>query len=139
MSDTPESPRKRGRVNWAKFRSQSREEIHRLAAEARAELGMGEVRGNGRMVYNVPPPDVKQIRERLGLSQAAFAARFHLRERTVQQWEQGRAVPDQPARVLLRAIEQHPDIIAEAASAVEEEERTFAVSFLKKPERSPDV
>jgi putative transcriptional regulator len=134
MSDMSGSGQGRGRVNWAKLRSLTPDDINRIAAEERAALGMGPPTGKGYVVYNVPPPDVKRIRERLGLSQAAFAARFHLRERTVQQWEQGRAFPDQPARVLLRAIEQHPDIIAEAASAVEEDERAFAVSFLKKPE-----
>ena len=70
----------------------------------------------------MPVPDVRLIREGLGLSQAAFAARFHLRERTIQQWEQGRALPDQPARVLLRTIEMSPDVVATAATIVGQEE-----------------
>jgi transcriptional regulator with XRE-family HTH domain len=61
--------------------------------------------------------------ETLGLSQAAFATRFHLSERTVQQWEQGRALPDRPARVLLRTIEISPDVVATAAMIVGEEEQ----------------
>jgi hypothetical protein len=44
---------------------------------------------------------------------------FHMSQRTIQQWEQRRAMPDLPARILLKAIEQAPDVIAEAASAVE--------------------
>lgn len=35
-------------------------------------------------------PDVKAIRERLGLSQSQFAERFDFSVRTVQEWEQGR-------------------------------------------------
>jgi hypothetical protein len=44
---------------------------------------------------------------------------FPMSQRTIQQWEQRRAMPDLPARILLKAIEQAPDVIAEAASAVE--------------------
>jgi transcriptional regulator with XRE-family HTH domain len=39
---------------------------------------------------------------------AEFAKRFGLSQRTVEQWEQGRAVPDRPARILLAVIERDP-------------------------------
>jgi putative transcriptional regulator len=32
---------------------------------------------------------------------------------TVRDWEQGRALPDGPARVLLKLIERNPDIVLE--------------------------
>jgi len=54
--------------------------------------------------YSVP--DVRAIRRRLGLAQDAFARRFGVPVRTVQEWEQGRRVPDGPGRVLLRIIER---------------------------------
>ncbi len=119
---TPGSGPNRGRADWEKLRAQSREDVNRIAREQRAELALPE-RPPAARVRVSTVPDVRAIRERLGLSQAAFAARFHLRERTVQQWEQGRAVPDQPARVLLRAIERYPDAIAQAAAAAENDER----------------
>lgn len=56
-------------------------------------------------------PDVKKIRRKLNVSQSEFARRFHLNARTIQHWEQGRTVPDQPARVLLTLIEQAPKTI----------------------------
>lgn len=59
-------------------------------------------------------PDVRSVRERLGLSQEAFAARFHLSLRTVQEWEQQRRVPEGPARVLLQVIEREPEAAARA-------------------------
>ncbi|MBI3706267.1 MAG: helix-turn-helix domain-containing protein [Proteobacteria bacterium] len=67
-----------------------------------------------RRVYNPPVPDVKSIRRKLGLSQAAFAARFGFSVRTIQQWEQGRAVPDRPARILLRVIAISPQAVERA-------------------------
>ena len=59
-------------------------------------------------------PDVRSLRERLGLSQEAFADRFHLSLRTVQEWEQQRRVPEGPARVLLRVIERDPEAVERA-------------------------
>ncbi|MBV9685944.1 MAG: helix-turn-helix domain-containing protein [Alphaproteobacteria bacterium] len=53
-------------------------------------------------------------RKRLGLSQAAFAQRFHVDLRTLQDWEQARRVPDQVARTYLRVIERNPDAVAAA-------------------------
>ena len=69
---------------------------------------------NFRKVYNPPLPDVKAIRKKLKLSQADFARRFGFSVRTVQQWEQRRAVPDRPARILLRVIDQSPQAVERA-------------------------
>jgi putative transcriptional regulator len=59
-------------------------------------------------------PDVRALRERLGLSQEAFAERFGLALRTVQEWEQRRRVPEGPARTLLRVIEREPAAVERA-------------------------
>ena len=48
-----------------------------------------------------PVIDVKAIRRGLGLSQAAFTARFGFQAATLRNWEQGLTQPDGPARVLL--------------------------------------
>lgn len=59
-------------------------------------------------------PDVKAIRARLGLTQAAFAARFGLAVGSVRDWEQGRTAPDRPARVLLQVIAHEPEAVDRA-------------------------
>jgi transcriptional regulator with XRE-family HTH domain len=51
---------------------------------------------------------VRRIREKFGLTQDEFAERFGLSLRTVQEWEQGRAMPEGPARILLAVIEREP-------------------------------
>lgn len=53
---------------------------------------------------DVPLIDVRATRRRLGLSQAAFAAKFGFQAATLRNWEQGRTRPDGPARVLLAVI-----------------------------------
>jgi putative transcriptional regulator len=54
------------------------------------------------------PPQV--IRQRLKLSQAAFAGLMGVSLRTVQDWEQGRRKPSGPAKALLRIADQRPDV-----------------------------
>jgi putative transcriptional regulator len=59
-------------------------------------------------------PNVKKIREKLGLSQAEFAQRFELDVRAVQDWEQDRRRPDRAAKVLLRVIDADPEGVVHA-------------------------
>ena len=56
----------------------------------------------------------RTVRKRLGLSQARFAARFHLPVGTLRDWEQNRRQPDAPALAYLRVIAREPDIVARA-------------------------
>jgi len=62
----------------------------------------------------VPIIDVRATRQRLGLSQAAFAAKFGFQPATLRNWEQGRTRPDGPARVLLAVIARHPEAVEDA-------------------------
>ncbi|MFC7333725.1 MULTISPECIES: helix-turn-helix domain-containing protein [Rhodospirillales] len=62
-----------------------------------------------------PAPDVRRVRERLGLTQREFAATFGIELGTLRNWEQNRNPPDAPGRLLLRVLERHPEIVAEAA------------------------
>jgi len=56
----------------------------------------------------------RTVRKRLGLSQAEFAARFHVPVGTLRDWEQNRRQPDAPALAYLRVIAREPDIVARA-------------------------
>jgi putative transcriptional regulator len=66
-------------------------------------------KSRGRVVAG---PDVKAIRAKTKLSQAAFAARLHISASTLRDWEQGRRMPDAPARTLLGMVD------ADAATAM---------------------
>jgi putative transcriptional regulator len=66
-------------------------------------------------VYPVQTPEqVRELRARLGLSQAQFAQQFGLTLDTVQQYEQGRRRPSGPASTLLRVIESEPEAVQRA-------------------------
>lgn len=82
----------------------------------------------------VPALSVRTLRESLGLSQSEFAHRFGLSSRTVQQWEQRRSVPEGPAQVLLRLIEDDPEHVARVVSSrravpAHHPQISFAVGF----------
>jgi putative transcriptional regulator len=78
----------------------------------------GEQRRGQRKLKAVEPIaagaiNVRDIRERLNLSQASFALLIRTSKRTVQDWEQGRRQPAGPARALLRIADKRPDLLLE--------------------------
>ncbi len=58
--------------------------------------------------------DVVAIRARTGLSQRAFAERFGLDPRAIQDWEQGRRKPTRSVASYLRVIDKAPDAVVAA-------------------------
>ena len=59
----------------------------------------------------------KLIRQRLGLSQTEFAARFRVPLGTLRDWEQGRKQPDRAAFSYLRVIAREPEAVMRALAA----------------------
>ena len=57
---------------------------------------------------------VAQVRQRLGLSQNAFARTFGLDVTAIHAWEQGRRRPDRTARILLAVIAKEPAAVRRA-------------------------
>jgi putative transcriptional regulator len=54
---------------------------------------------------------VRLVREKLGLSQKEFAARFQINLRRFQDWEQGRVAPDSAISAYLTLIEREPEMV----------------------------
>jgi putative transcriptional regulator len=67
--------------------------------------------GQGQRVTVQIPGDVKAIRDRMDMSQSAFAGILGVSVRTVQEWEQGRRKPSGPAASLLRVAQRHPEAL----------------------------
>jgi putative transcriptional regulator len=59
------------------------------------------------------PSAPQKIRQKLNLSQSAFAGLMGVSVRTLQDWEQGRREPQGPAVALLRIAEQHPEVFVD--------------------------
>ncbi len=57
------------------------------------------------------PVDVKAIRKRVKMSQAAFSRAYGISKRALQEWEQGGRQPDSAARAYLTVIAKEPAAI----------------------------
>ena len=80
----------------------------------------GELREAGLEVARIAtgPVDVRALRLSLGLSQEQFARRYNLDLDALQNWEQGRRIPERAVLSYLRVIAAQP---AAAARAQEED------------------
>ena len=72
------------------------------------------------MPDSAPDAWVKELRERAGLSQAAFARRLGVRQQTVSEWETGRYAPRGASLTVLRLLEE--EVAPYDAAPPEEEE-----------------
>ena len=60
-------------------------------------------------------PNVTNIREKTGLSQARFAQLLGVSVRTLQDWEQGRRAPSGAAKTLLMIADKNPRALLDVA------------------------
>ena len=67
--------------------------------------------------FEFPEPEVKAIREKMGVFQDKFAVILGVSKRTVENWEQGRRHPTGAARSLLKIVETVPQHELETLSA----------------------
>jgi putative transcriptional regulator len=97
----------RSKTDWVRLDAMPDEEVTRAArSDPDAQPLTAEQLAKMRRV-----PRVKALRERLDMTQAQFAATFHLPITTLRDWEQHRSTPDAPARALLLAIERDPEVM----------------------------
>ena len=91
-----------------------------LGREVETALGevLAHVRGTApllcRIVDDPAAAHILALRKRMKLSRQKFADTFGLDVRAVQEWEQGRRVPDRAARVLLTVIDRDPEAVVRA-------------------------
>lgn len=57
-----------------------------------------------------PPYLIREIRDKLSVSQVIFAQMLGVSASTVRAWEQGKREPEGAARRLLQVAEMHPDV-----------------------------
>ncbi len=103
-------PKKPPKTDWRAFDAMTDAERHQAAlSDPDARPATRAQLARARRV-----PSVRALREKLNLTQEAFAARFHLPLGTVRDWEQGAHRPDKAAQVLLTVIAKDPDAVARA-------------------------
>ena len=85
-----------------------------MIASAKQALAFLQGEDNGCVVHIPDEIDTARIRKKINMSQSQFAAYFGVSVRTVQEWEQGRAVPSRTARAFLTVIDREPDAVRRA-------------------------
>ena len=64
----------------------------------------------------IAPYEIMDLRERLNISRSVFAHLLRTSPRTLENWEQGRSVPNGPALTLLKLVQQHPETLVKISS-----------------------
>jgi len=117
VTHNPGDPPIKTDTDWAAIDALTEEQLHAAALsdpdsqpiprgtdEELAKLGLHRI------------PNVKKLRERLGLTQEAFAAAYRIPIGTLRDWEQCRKFPDAPARAYLTVIAKNPAAVAQMLS-----------------------
>ncbi len=81
----------------------------------------GEKAGAGVRVYRPHDVDVRELRQRVGMTQEQFAARFGFSVATLRHWERGDRAPAGPALVLLNVIARDHKSVMRALPIAERE------------------
>lgn len=92
-----------------------KDEMFQELVESVKEAGRirrGEVEASRTFRYD--SVDIKQLRNRRGLTQNRFAHIIGVSLATLQGWEQGRRIPQGPAMALLRVFEESPEAVEKA-------------------------
>jgi putative transcriptional regulator len=107
-------------VDWARIDAMTDADIDRQIKANPDAADLGDVAPEKIYRYHRPTGlSTKRIRERLGLSQVAFAARFGFSVGSVRDWEQGRGDPDTAAQTLLAVIDCDPDLVADIVQRIQ--------------------
>jgi putative transcriptional regulator len=96
-------------TDWDAVDALSDEQIHAasLSDPNCAPIPVHETPG---LIHQV---NVKRLRERLGLTQEAFAVTYRIPIGTLRDWEQRRKNPDATARAYITVIARNPKAVAE--------------------------
>ncbi len=87
-----------------------KQSLKEAASIRRGELSPGRV-------SEIPAPDAKSIRTKIGLSQNEFAKMIGVKVATLRNWEQHRRQPTGAAAALLTIVEREPDAALRALHA----------------------
>ncbi len=88
------------------------EALKEALAWKRGELALETVN-----IDPLPAERIRAIRKSVAKSAKEFERRFGIPAATVSNWEQGRRIPDPASRLLLKVIEQAPEIVERAAAS----------------------
>lgn len=75
--------------------------------------------------------ETKQLRQRLGLTQEAFAIRLGISVMTVRRWESGKTKPSRMALTLLKELEKAPQQLGDKTGSESRLRRLSSLPYKK--------
>lgn len=91
------------------------EGLEALEADSLGKLTLRQHVVELRPAPEVTAEELLALRQRLQLSRPVFAGYLRANNRTVENWEQGRAKPNAQAALLIRLVEKFPDTVQRLA------------------------
>jgi len=89
----------------------------KILGAAREMLAIAHGEDTGAVVHVPESVDVKAVRQKVGMTQREFSARFGFGYDALRDWESHRRRPERTARVLLTVIAHDPVAVTTALSA----------------------
>ncbi|MFH2140582.1 MAG: transcriptional regulator [Pseudomonadota bacterium] len=89
-----------------------------LESSRKGKITLRETTFEKKPAIKVTPEELLHLREKLHLSRTVFARYLRTNERTLENWEQGRASPNAQASILIRMVERYPDTVDRLTSIV---------------------
>ena len=86
-----------------------------LAAERAGKITLKHHAVSINPAPTVTAEELLKLRQKLHLSRGVFARYLRTNERTLENWEQGRAKPKAQAALLIRMVELYPDTVERLA------------------------
>jgi DNA-binding transcriptional regulator YiaG len=90
---------------------------HARGEDVRARVTTVEVTGRRKKLIEQPhwymPPLIREVRQRLGVTQAVFGQMLGVSASTVRAWEKGTREAEGPAARLLQLADRYPEVLRE--------------------------
>jgi putative transcriptional regulator len=103
-------PKPVGKTDWTRLEQMTEEEIEAAALSDPDAQPLTDAE----LAEGFRPGALRIVREQLGLTQEAFAVRFHIKLKDLRTWEAGRGMPTGVERAYLRVIERNPKAVIAA-------------------------
>jgi putative transcriptional regulator len=89
--------------------------VAEMAAHRKGKITLREME-----VEYLPPPkvtaaEIVALREKMRMSQQVFARRIRTSTETLRNWEQAKSRPNAQAALLIKLVEQYPDMVERLA------------------------
>ena len=88
-----------------------KEGFNALQSVREGKITLRQHRVEKKPALSISPEELMTLREKLHMSRTVFARYLRTNERTLENWEQGRASPNAQDAILIRIVERYPDTV----------------------------